>query len=102
MMPADPVIPAYSFHNGVARIGFFCPHCRVENRHGDTGGLIESRGSDLFYEACPFLGHGYCLLMLGRVRGWRFLPRMSAPRFSEAVKLHSTLEAAGQTVRGAL
>lgn len=82
----EPIVPAYSFHDGAARIGFYCPHCEAEHMHGDTGVMIERRLCDV-PPPCPFAGRGYRLLILGRVRGWRYLPRMTAARFDEAVTL---------------
>lgn len=87
--PVEPIVPAYSWHDGAARIGFFCPHCGAEHRHGDTGVMIEQRLCDE-PSPCPFTGRGYRLLILGWVRGWRYLPRMTAGRFDAAVTLLST------------
>lgn len=82
--PVEPIVPAYSFHDGAARVGFFCPHCDAEHMHGDTSAMIERRLCDV-PPPCPFAGREYRLLVLGRVRGWRYLPRMTAARFDEAV-----------------
>lgn len=81
----NSIIPAYQVNDrGTPRLAFWCPHCECEHRHGDTGGMIESRVCDPCNPArCPFTH--YRLLVLGRVKSLSALPRMSREQMRRAI-----------------